>query len=113
MAALDKRGDVLQMEIEVGAFIRATAREEARPPGPVFGRFVLREDLVDYVAVDVGEASLDSIVQDCEFFVVDAQLVQDGRVQVVAVGRVFDGLVAEFVALSVGRAPLESAACDP
>src|SRR3977135_4220797 len=64
---------------------------------------------LDEVAVDVGEAAVDAVVAEGEFFVVDAQEVEDGGVDVVAVGG-FYGFVGPFVAFAGSDAALDAAA---
>ena len=54
-------------------------------------RAELRQDLADYAAVDVGQAEVAAGVAEGEAFVVQAQLMQQRRVQVVQVDFVFDG----------------------
>ena len=61
----------------------------------------------------IGEAALDAVVVEAEFFVVEAEQVQRGGVEVVAVGGVFGGLEAEFVGGAVSGAALDAAAGHP
>ncbi len=63
--------------------------------------------------MDVGEAAIDAVVAVGEAGVVDAEEVQDGGVEVVTVGFAFDGLIAEFVAKTVGGTGLHSCAGEP
>ena len=56
-----------------------------------------RQDLTDDVAVNVGEAVVAAAVAISRRFVVEPHHVQDGRVQVVDVDLVLDGVPAEFV----------------
>ena len=65
------------------------------------------------MAVHVGQPPVDAVVAERQPGVIDAQEVQDGRVQVVAVRGVFDGLVRPFVAGAVGHAPFDAAAGQP
>ncbi len=51
---------------------------------------MLREDVGDYLAGDVGEAEISAGVAEGEALVVEAQEVQDGGVEVVDVDLVFD-----------------------
>ena len=53
--------------------------------------------------MDVGEAELAALVAEGEAFVIDAEEVEDGGVEVVDVDGVFGDGVAEFVGLAVGR----------
>ena len=57
------------------------------------------------MAVDVGQAAIDSVVAEGQAFVIEAEQVQDRRVQVVDRQDVFDGFETEFV----GRAVADSA----
>ena len=63
--------------------------------------------------VHVGQAAVDAVVAEGQPGVVDAEQVQDGGVEVVAVGGVLDGLVRPLVAGAVGDAPLDAAAGQP
>jgi hypothetical protein len=49
------------------------------------------QNLFHDVSVDVGQTPLDAVVIESEFFMVDAQQVQNCRVHVVGGYRVFDG----------------------
>ena len=53
------------------------------------------------VAVDISEAAVDAVLTDGEAFVIDAHEVEDGGVEVVAVGGSFGSLIGEVVALTV------------
>src|SRR5436305_1413201 len=83
--------------------------------GSVFGPRSARsgDDLADDVPVDIGQPPVDAVVAEGEPGVVDAEQVQDGGVQVVAVGRVLDGLVRPLVAGAVGDAAADAAAGEP
>ena len=65
------------------------------------------------MAVDVGEAAVDAVLADGEAFVIDTHEVEDGGVEVVAVGGALEGLVAPFVALSVRGTSLNARAEHP
>src|SRR5215470_10013440 len=71
------------------------------------------EDVLDDVSVDIGQAAVDAVVADGQLLVIDAEQVQDGRVQVVAVRLALGGLVAELVAGAVGHAGLDAGAGEP
>ena len=73
----------------------------------------LRDDVVDDVAVDVGEAEVAAGVAVSEFFVVEAEQVQNGGVEVVDVDYFFDGFEAEFVGGAVDVAAFDAAAGHP
>ena len=59
--------------------------------------------------MDVGEAEVSALGAVGEFFVVEAEEVEDGGVEVVDVDFVFDGVEAEFVGFSVGEAAFDAA----
>ena len=48
----------------------------------------LGEDLLDYVPVDVREAAVGAVVTEGEFLVIEAEEVQDGGMDVLALGEV-------------------------
>ena len=62
----------------------------------------LRQHLADDVAVHVGQAAFDAVVIEREPLVVEAEKVQEGGMEVVHRGDVFDRLVPELV----GGAPI-------
>lgn len=64
-------------------------------------------------AVDVGEAKVAAGVAEGEFFVVQAEQVEDGGVEVVHVEFVFNGLISPFVGGAVGMAGSDAAAGQP
>src|SRR5690606_37354629 len=78
-------------------------------------RIALADDLADHLAVDVGEAAVDAVAAVDEALVVDAELVQNCRVDVVTVGRpvAVEGLVRPLVAFAVGDAAADAAAGEP
>ena len=61
-------------------------------------------------AVDVGEAKVTAGMAEGEFFVVQAEQVKNGGVEVVHVEFAFDGLISPFVGGAVGIAGTDSAA---
>ena len=63
--------------------------------------------------LDAGQPLVEALVVVREPLVVDAQQVQDRRVEVADVERVLDDVVAEVVRLAVDRAPLRPAAGHP
>lgn len=64
------------------------------------------------MAVDVGESEVASSVAVGEFFVVEAEEVEDGCLEVVYVYAVFDGLESEFVGAAVDGSAFDAAACE-
>ena len=74
---------------------------------------VLREHVFDHVAVDVGEAALEAVVVVGEAFVIEAQEVEHGCVEIVD-GRDIDrGFVAEFVGGAVAEGRLDAGSGEP
>ena len=63
---------------------RSPAVRQTSPP--------LRQDLVNDLAVDVGEAAIDAAVAEGELGVIEAEEVEDGGVEVVAGGDILGGL---------------------
>lgn len=66
-------------------------------------------------AMHVGQAALNAVVIESQFFVVYAQQVHDRRVNVVDLGRAFaiQRFVAEFVALAIRHAAFDASAAEP
>ena len=71
------------------------------------------EDGVDDFAGDVGEAEAAAVVGVGELFVVEAEEVQDGGVEVVDVDLIDGGLVADLVGFAVADAAFDAAAGHP
>ena len=71
------------------------------------------ENLADDVSTDVGQAEIAAGVAIGQLLVVQAQQVQDRRVQIVDVDLVFDGVIAVFVGGAVAHARLHAAAGQP
>ena len=65
------------------------------------------------VAVDISEAAVDAVLTDGEAFVIDAHEVEDGGVEVVAVGGAFGSLEGEVVALTIRGPGFDAGACHP
>ena len=62
---------------------------------------------------EASEALLEAVVIEGELLVVNAEQVQRGGVEFVAVGDVFDGFEAKFVGAAVASAALDAAAGHP
>lgn len=60
-----------------------------------------------------GAGEVDAVMADGEAGVIDAEEVEDGGVDVVAIDRVIEGLVAPLVALAEGDAAADAAASEP
>ena len=71
--------------------------------------------MADDVAVDVGQAAVDAAGAEGELFVIDAEEVEDGGVDIVDFCGVVavEGFVAEVVAEAVGDAAADAAAGEP
>lgn len=74
------------------------------------GRRGSGEDPADDVATDVGETKIAAGVAEGEVFVIDAGEVQHGRVEIVHIADLIDGMDAEFVGGPVGGAAAHAAA---
>src|SRR5262245_49483504 len=70
----------------------------------------LRQNLCDHLAMHVGEAPVNAVMADSQPLVVNPQQIENRRVQIVAPRAIDGGLVGKVVALSVGRAGLNSRA---
>ena len=73
----------------------------------------LSQEVVDDVAVDVGEAEVAAGVAVGEFFVIEAEEVEHGGVEIVDVDLVLDGGEAEVIGCAVDVAAFHSAAGHP
>src|SRR5438874_4987764 len=71
------------------------------------------QDVGDDVAINVGQTLVAALVEVGQFLVVQAETVQDGRVNVVNVGLLLDGLEAEIVGRAVTHAALDAASGQP
>jgi hypothetical protein len=80
------------------------------PPLGPGAEVALRQHLFHYVAFDVGEAEIAAHVADREARVVQAEAVQQGRLQIVHVDLVLGDIHAQLVGLADDRAALDAAA---
>ena len=71
------------------------------------------QHVCDDLAMHVGQAVVAALEFERELFVVDAELMQDRRVQVVDVDRIADDVVAVVVGFAVGDARPDAAAGHP
>src|SRR5260370_32870586 len=85
-------------------------QKEAGPGGPPYQ---LCDQVVEHVAGDVGQAEVPSAVAVGQLGVLDAEEVEDGRVNIVHVDGFIDGLEAEIVGGAVDRAALHRASGEP
>src|SRR5687767_14890924 len=74
---------------------------------------MLRDDFMDYFAADVGEAEVAAGVAVGEFLVVEAEEVENGRVQVVDMDGILGGFETELVGGAVDGAAFDAAAGEP
>ena len=74
---------------------------------------VLRQNVSQNFTFDLGQTKISSIESIGQFRVVDAHLMQNGRVDIVGVDSVFDRLVTEFIRRSVLSPALEAATREP
>ncbi len=74
---------------------------------------LLSKDLSHHLAVNIGEPEVAALKAEGEFFVVDSQQVEEGRVDIVDVGAVLNGVEAEFVCGSYGDSGFGAAAGEP
>ena len=70
------------------------------------------DDVSHHSAGHIGEAEITSGIAVRESLVIQAQQVQDRRVQVVHVHSTLNRLVTDFVGLAVAEARLDSTACQ-
>ena len=73
----------------------------------------LCENGLDHLSSDVGEAEAAAVVGVGEFFVIESELVENGGVDVVNVGFVDGGVVADFIRLAVADPAFDSASGHP
>ena len=64
-------------------------------------------------SVDVGQSEVSATVSVGESFVVEAELVKNGGVEIVNVNRIFRDAEPQFVGLSVDGAASNSCTCHP
>src|SRR5439155_1273364 len=71
------------------------------------------QDRFNHFAVNIGEAAVAAVMAEGELFVIDAEQVQNGGMEVIAVG--FSGLGSPrpFVALAVSRTAFDAGAGQP
>ena len=73
----------------------------------------LREDVLNDSAVDVRESKVSTLIAVRQAFVIDAQLMKDGCLQVVDVNRIFDHVDAVIVRFAVRHSGFDSATSQP
>ena len=88
-------------------------------PGPAFtsrdpvGRPDLGHEILYHLAMDIGEPEMPALEFEGELLVVDAELVQDGSLEVVDVDMVLGDVEADVVGGPVGLANLDAATRHP
>ena len=84
---------------------------------PIVGRFLkvlyLGDDVVDHVSVDIGESHISAAKAEGGAFVIEAEEVKHGGVEVMNFEFVFDDVVAECVGGSVSVASFDASASHP
>ena len=65
------------------------------------------------MAMDISEAEVAALAAESEAFVVDAELVKNGGVEIVDVNFILGGVIAEVIGGTVGEAGLHSSAGHP
>ena len=65
------------------------------------------------MAMDIGEAEVAALAAEGEPFVVDAELVKNGGVEIVDVNFILGGVIAKVIGGTVGEAGLHSSAGHP
>ena len=55
---------------------------------------------MNHSTVHISEPSLDAVVIEGEFFVIDSEEVQDGGVEVVDLNRILGDVIADFIGLA-------------
>src|SRR5258706_9019519 len=76
-------------------------------------RIPSHQDIRQYLAMDVGQSPLDPIVIIAQPLVIDAEEMENGRVQIVDRCDVLHRLIAEVVRRAVAEAFLHPRACEP
>src|SRR5260370_13568170 len=71
------------------------------------------EQLGDHLAVDVGKAVIAALEAVGQLLVVQAEQVQNGRLEVMDVDRILDDVIAQLVSCAEGQAALDAAAGQP
>src|SRR2546428_793223 len=77
------------------------AREDARPP--IGSSTDSGENVFHHTPMHVGEPEIAASVAVCETFVIDAQEVQNGRVEIVHMNRMLGHIDAELVGTAVSH----------
>ena len=75
--------------------------------------YPLRDDLLDDVAVDVGQAKVATCVTEGQPFMIDAQQVQYRGVKVVCVDSVFGGQNTVLIGLAMNDSALDATSGHP
>src|SRR5262245_5749830 len=73
----------------------------------------LREDILDHLAVHVGQAEVAAGITVGKSRMIHAELIQECRVEIVDRYAVLNCLEAEFVGSTIGEAAFEAPAGDP
>ena len=73
----------------------------------------LQQNVLDYLSVYVGQAEVSPRVSVRQAFVVQAHEVQDGRMEVVDVGSIFDGSQPKYIGSAIAETGFDSATGHP
>ncbi len=74
---------------------------------------ILAQYILDHVAVDIGQSKVATGIVIRQPFVIDAQAVEHGRVQIVNGHTVFHRANTECIGLSIAHSPLDTSASHP
>lgn len=73
----------------------------------------LREDALDDVAMDVGEAEVASAVMEGELLVIESEQMEDGRVEIMHMNAIVDGFISKIVGGAVSHSAFDAAPGQP
>jgi len=63
--------------------------------------------------MNIGEPKVAALAAESEAFVVDAKLVQDGRMKVMNMDLVLDGVIAKFIGSTIGQSRFHATTSHP
>lgn len=73
----------------------------------------LHQYLLDHMAVHIGQAALDAVVIKAQLLMIEAEQVQRGRMQVVAVAGILGSFESQVIARAITRTAFDAAAGQP
>ena len=71
------------------------------------------QDLSDHVAMNIGQAAINSILAHREFFVIDSEQVQDCCMKIITIRFIFLSLIPPIVASAISNTGLDARAPKP